>query len=82
MHTLLDIRTSIPTFIYITSGKVHDVNILDLITVEPSAIYVMDKGYVDFKRLFSLKGKNAFFITRAKDNLLSQRLYSHDVTEF
>jgi len=82
MHTLLDIRTSIPTFIYITPGKVHDVNILDLITVEPSAIYVMDKGYVDFKRLFSLKEKNAFFITRAKDNLLSQRLYSHDVTEF
>jgi transposase len=82
MHTLLDIRTSIPTFIYITSGKVHDVNILDLITVEPSAIYVMDKGYVDFKRLFLLNNKNAFFITRAKDNLLSQRLYSHDVTEY
>jgi len=82
LHTLLDIRTSIPTFIYITSGKVHDVNILDIISVEPSAIYVIDKGYVDFKRLFSLKNNNAFFITRAKDNLAFQRLYSHDVNEF
>lgn len=82
LHTLLDIRTSIPTFIYITPGNVHDVNILDLISVEPSAIYVMDKGYVDFKRLFLLNNNNAFFITRAKDNLLSQRLYSHDVTGF
>jgi len=82
LHTLLDIRTSIPTFIYITSGKVHDVNILDIISVEPSAIYVIDKGYVDFKRLFSLQNNNAFFITRAKDNLAFQRLYSHDVNEF
>ncbi len=82
LHTLLDIRTSIPTFIYITSGNVHDVNILDVIPVETSAIYIIDKGYIDFERLFSLKTKNAFFITRAKKNFASQRVYSHDVSKY
>lgn len=82
LHTLLDIRTSIPTFIYITSGKVHDVNILDLISTESSAIYIIDKGYIDFERLFNLKNKNAFFITRAKKNLACRRIYSHDVSKY
>lgn len=82
LHTLLDIRTSIPTFIYITTGKVHDVNILDLISVESSAIYIIDKGYIDFERLFNLKNNNAFFITRAKKNLASKRIYSHDVSKY
>lgn len=82
LHTLLDIRTSIPTFIYITTGKVHDVNILDLISVENSAIYIIDKGYIDFERLFNLKNNNAFFITRAKKNLASKRIYSHDVSKY
>lgn len=82
LHTLLDIRTSIPTFIYITSGRVHDVNILDLISTESSAIYIIDKGYIDFERLFNLKNKNAFFITRAKKNLAYRRIYSHDVSKY
>ncbi len=82
IHTLLDIRTSIPTFIHVTSGRVHDVNILDLIPVEPLAIYIMDKGYIDFERLFELTNKNAYFITRAKKNLISKRVYSHDVRKF
>lgn len=82
IHTLLEIRTSIPTFIHVTSGRVHDVNILDLIPVEPLAIYIMDKGYIDFERLFELNNKNAFFVTRAKRNLKSKRVYSHDVHKF
>jgi IS4 transposase len=82
LHMLLDIRTSIPTFIHITSGKVHDVNILDLISIETSAFYIIDKGYIDFERLFTLKNKNAFFITRAKKNLACQRIYSHNVSEY
>jgi transposase len=82
LHTLLDIRTSIPTFIHVTSGKVHDVNILDLISIETSAFYIIDKGYIDFERLFTLKNKNAFFITRAKNNLASKRIYSHDVSKY
>ena len=82
LHTLLDIRTSIPTFIYITPGKVHDVNILDLISIETSAFYIIDKGYIDFERLFTLKNKNAYFITRAKKNLACQRIYSHDVSKY
>lgn len=82
LHTLLDIRTSIPTFIHITSGKVHDVNILDLISVEISAFYIIVKGYIDFERLFKLKSKNAFFITRAKKNMACRRIYSHDVTKY
>lgn len=82
VHTLLDIRTSIPTFIHITSGRVHDINILDLISIEPSAIYIFDRAYIDFERLFDLNNKNGFFITRANPNLNSRRLYSHDVSKF
>lgn len=82
MHTLLDIRSSIPTFIYLTSGRVHDVNILDLIPLETSAIYIIDKGYIDFKRLFKLKNNNVYFVTRAKKNLANRRIYSHDVSKF
>ena len=82
LHTMLDIRTSIPTFLYITTGNVHDVNILDLISVETSAIYIIDKGYIDFERLFKLKNKNAYFITRAKNNLASKRIYSHNVSKY
>ena len=82
LHTLLDIRTSIPTFIHVTSGKVHDVNILDLISIETSAFYIIDKGYIDFERLFTLKNKNAFFVTRAKNNLACKRIYSHDVSKY
>jgi transposase len=82
LHTLLDIRTSIPTFVYITSGTIHDVNVLDIIPIETSAIYVIDKGYIDFERLFTLKNNNAFFITRAKKNFASQRVYSHDVSRY
>lgn len=82
IHTLLDIRSSIPTFIYLTSGKVHDVNILDLIPLETSAIYIIDKGYVDFGRLFKLNNNNVYFVTRAKKNLADRRIYSHNVSKF
>lgn len=82
LHTLLDIRTSIPNLVYITSGKVHDVNILDLIIVENFAIYVIDKGYIDFERLFKLNNNNAFFITRAKKNIADKRIYSHDISNY
>lgn len=82
VHTLLDIRTSIPTFVHITSGKVHDINILDLISIEPSAIYIFDRAYIDFERLFELNNKNGFFITRANPNLSARRIYSHDVSKF
>lgn len=69
MHTLLNLKGSIPTFIHITDGKYHDVNALDEIEVVPGAIYVMDKAYIDFGRLFSLTQSNAFFVVRAKSNL-------------
>lgn len=69
MHTLLDLRGSIPTFIHITDGKYHDVNTLDEIDIVPAAIYVMDKAYLDFKRLNDLNKSKAFFVIRAKDNL-------------
>ena len=78
-HTLLDLRGSIPTFIEITDGSVHDVNILDLITIEPGAIYVMDRGYLDFKRLYYLHQKGAFFIIRAKKNTAYRRVYSRQI---
>ena len=76
MHTLLDLRGSIPTFIHISDGKLHDVNVLDLLLAEPGAIYVMDRGYVDFARLNVLHQAGAFFITRAKSNMQARRLYS------
>ena len=79
MHTLLDLHGNIPTFIRITAGKVHDVNILDEIMPEPGAFYVMDRGYIDFERLFVLTLSAAFFVVRTKSNVLLQRRYSHPV---
>src|SRR5207244_12189933 len=79
MHTLLDLHGNIPTFISITDGKVHDVNILDEILPEAGAIDVMDRGYVDFERLYIFTLSAAFFIVRTKSNVLLQRRYSHPV---
>ena len=79
MHTLLDLHGNIPTFISITSGKVHDVNILDEILPEAGAFYVMDRGYVDFERLYVFTLSAAFFVVRTKSNVLLQRRYSHPV---
>src|SRR5438876_8110288 len=78
-HTPLDLRGNIPTFIGITGGKVHDVNILDQIVPEAGAFYVIDRGYLDFKRLFVLTLCSSFFVTRTKENVLLQRRYSHPV---
>jgi IS4 transposase len=79
MHTLLDLRGSIPTFVRITDGKVHDVNILDEIVIEAGAFYVMDRGYIDFERLYRFTLESAFFVVRTKANILLQRRYSHPV---
>ena len=79
MHTLLDLHGNIPTFISITDGKVHDVNILDEIFPEAGAFYVMDRGYVDFERLYRFTLSSAFFVVRTKSNVLIQRRYSHPV---
>jgi hypothetical protein len=79
LHTLLDIRGSIPSFIWISDGKLHDVNILDELLPEPGAIYLMDRGYLDFARLYELTIAPSFFITRAKHNFKFRRLYSNPV---
>ena len=79
MHTLLDLHGNIPTFISITDGKVHDVNILDEIMPEAGAFYVMDRGYVDFERLYIFTLSAAFFVVRTKSNVILQRRYSHPV---
>jgi hypothetical protein len=79
MHTLLDLHGNIPTFIRVTSGDVHDVNILDEIMPEAGSFYVMDRGYIDFQRLFVFTLSSAFFIVRTKSNVLIQRRYSHPV---
>src|SRR5436309_1843549 len=79
MHTLLDLHGNIPTFIRVTSGDVHDVNILDEIMPEAGAFYVMDRGYIDFERLFVFTLSSAFFVVRTKSNVLLQRRYSHPV---
>ena len=79
LHTLLDLRGNLPIFIHITDGKTHDVNILDELVFEPFAIYLMDKGYLDFERLFRIDQASAFFVTRAKINLACRRIYSHKV---
>jgi hypothetical protein len=76
LHTLLDLRGSIPSFIHISDGKMHDVKALDLLIPEPGAIYVMDRGYVDFARLYALHLSGAFFVTRAKSSLDAHRVYS------
>jgi transposase len=79
MHTLLDLRGNIPSFIHISDGKLHDVHALDMLLPEPGAIYVMDRGYVDFARLHVLHQAGAFFVTRAKSNLDAHRVYSAPV---
>jgi hypothetical protein len=79
LHTLLDLRGNIPTFIGITDGTVHDVNILDEILPEPGAFYVMDRGYLDFERLYGFTAASAFFVTRTKKNVLLRRRYSRTV---
>ncbi len=76
LHTLLDLRGNIPTFIHISDGKVHEVNVLDMLAIEAGAFYIMDRGYLDFSRLFKLHQAGAFFVTRAKRNMNAHRLYS------
>ncbi len=77
MHTLLDLRGNIPSFIHISDGKLHDVNILDQLIPEAGAFYVMDRGYIDFQRLYRFHQAGSFFVTRAKRNMNAQRRYSH-----
>jgi hypothetical protein len=79
LHTLIDLRGNIPTFIHISDGKLHDVNVLDELLPEPGAFYVMDRAYVDFERLYRLHEAKAFFVTRAKSNLKAERRYSRPV---
>src|SRR6202166_1685982 len=79
LHTLLGVRGNIPSFIFISDGKMHDVNILDQLVPEAGAFYVMDRGYVDFERLARLDDAGSFFVTRAKSNLKARRRYSHPV---
>jgi hypothetical protein len=79
LHTLLDLRGSIPVFIEITDGKFHDVNILDILIPEAGSFYIMDRGYIDFERLYSLYLSQANFIIRAKSNFQFRRIYSHPV---
>jgi len=76
LHTLLDLRGSIPAFIHISDGKLHDVNVLDMLAFEAGAFYVMDRGYVDFERLYALHQAGAFFVTRAKSPMDARRVYS------
>jgi len=79
LHTLLDLRGSIPSFIFITDGKVHDVNVLDELIPEPGAFYIMDRAYLDFERLYILNQCMAFFVIRSKRNTKFRRLYSHRI---
>ena len=76
LHTLLDLRGAIPAFIHISDGKLHDVNVLDIVPVEAGAFYVMDRGYLDFERLYTMHQAGAFFVTRAKAGMDAQRVYS------
>ena len=77
LHTLLDLRGAIPAFIHISDGKMHDVNVLDILLVEAGCFYIMDRGYLDFARLYSMHQAGAFFVTRAKENMDARRVYSH-----
>jgi hypothetical protein len=79
LHTLLDLRGNLPSFLHISDGKLHDVNVLDLLLPEPGAFYIMDRGYIDFDRLYQLHEAKSFFVTRAKSNLKAQRRYSHPI---
>jgi len=77
LHTLMDLRGNIPSFIHISDGKLHEVNVLDIIPLEAGAFYIMDRGFLDFSRLYTVTQASAFFVTRAKSNLKCRRLYSH-----
>ncbi len=79
LHTLLDLRGNIPSFIHITDGKVHDINVLDVLIPEPGSFYVMDRGYLDFARLYGLTQNQAFFVVRSKENLQFRRIYSRPI---
>lgn len=79
LHTLLDLRGAIPSFIHISDGKLHDVNVLDVLIAEPGSFYVMDRGYLDFERLYRLHQSSSFFVTRAKSNFKFKRVYSRPV---
>ncbi len=79
LHTLLDLRGNIPAFLWLTTAKLHDVRILDVLRPEPGSIYVLDRGYIDFTRLYHLEQARATFVIRAKKNLACRRLYSHPV---
>lgn len=79
LHTLIDLRGNIPCFIQITEGKVHDVNVLDDLIAEPGSFYIVDRGYLDFERLYRLHQALAFFVIRSKSNLQFRRLYSHTI---
>ena len=79
LHTLLDLRGNIPSFIHISDGKMHEVNVLDQLLPEPGAFYIMDRGYLDFERLYRFHEAGSFFVTRGKSNLKAQRRYSHPV---
>ena len=79
LHTLLDLRGNIPTFIHISDGKMHEVNILDQLLPEPGAFYIMDRGFLDFERLYRFHQNGSFFVTRGKSNLKVQRRYSHPI---
>jgi hypothetical protein len=79
LHTLLDLRGNIPTFIYISDGTMHDVNILDSLPIEPGAFYLMDRGYLDYARLHAISLAAGFFVTRSKSNLRCRRIYSHQI---
>lgn len=79
LHTLYDVKTSIPSFLHITNANVHDVNILDAISYEEGSFYIVDKAYIDFERLYRLHRQGSFFVTRAKDNMRFKRMYSNAV---
>jgi hypothetical protein len=79
LHTLLDLRGAIPAFIHISDGKLHDVNVLDMLLVEAGSFYIMDRGYLDFARLYAVHQAGAFFVTRAKQGMDARRVYSHPV---
>jgi len=79
LHTLLDLRGAIPAFIHISDGKLHDVNVLDILLVEAGSFYIMDRGYLDFVRLYAMHQAGAFFVTRAKEGMNARRVYSHPV---
>jgi hypothetical protein len=79
LHTLLDLRGAIPAFIHISNGKLHDVNVLDILVAEAGCFYIMDRGYVDYKRLYAVHQAGAFFVTRSKEGMDARRVYSHPV---